>query len=142
MTAPEPMISRPGHRLPRNRVRLLLVEPNEFVRDSLAVLLERAGYAALTAANADEALTIGAPGNWDCLVTDLDLPDLGGLELYARLLFQGRARFPAVFLSVRSAPMLELSLRGAPWVRLLRKPCTFPFLLSAMEQCLAVPRDR
>lgn len=128
-------------RSPRNRVRVLLVEENEFVRDSLAVLLERAGYGALTVASWEQALECGGPGEWDCLVTDLDLPGLGGLELYARLSFQGRARFPAVFLSPCPPAWLEHGLRGAGWVRLLRKPCTFPSLLAALEQCLAARRE-
>lgn len=141
MMAPEHAACMLRRRGPRGRVRLLLVEGDEYVRDSLAVLLERAGYAAHTAASADEALSIAARDEWDCLVTDLHPPDLGGLELYARLLFQGRSRFPVVFLSVSPPPLLELSLRGAPWARLLRKPCTFPALLAALEQCLAAPRD-
>jgi CheY-like chemotaxis protein len=141
MISPTPITPKMPRRSPRNRVRLLVADQNEVVRDSLAVLLERAGYGVHTAASAGEALEIGAQDEWDCLVTDLDLPDVGGLELYARLLFQGRSRFPAVFLSVQPPPLLEVSLRGAPWVRLMRKPCTFPSLLAALEQCLAARRD-
>lgn len=140
MIDPHQATIRPPRHSHRHRVRLLVVEQNEVVRDSLAVLLERAGYAVHTVANATEALEVGARDEWDCLVTDLDLPDLGGLELYARLLFQGRSRFPAVFLSIHPPLLLELSLRDAPWVRLLQKPCTFPSLLVALEQCLGAPR--
>jgi CheY-like chemotaxis protein len=137
---PDPAAVRPAGRAPRHRVRVLLAESDVIVRDSLAVLLERAGYAVQTAANADEALAAAAQAGWDCLVTDLHLPGMGGVELYARLLFQGRPRFPAVFLSPRPPLTLELGLRGAPWVRLLRKPCTFPSLLVALESCLRAPR--
>jgi CheY-like chemotaxis protein len=129
---------------PRRRqgVRLLLIEPNAFVRDSLAVLFERAGYTADTAEDAPAALEIAAGNEWDCVVTELDLPGVGGLELYARLLFQSRPRLPAVFLSIRPPAALRLGLGGAPWVALLQKPCTFPTLLAAVERSLAAPRAR
>lgn len=140
MQAPSPRVRAGVARMPRHRVRLLLAEPDAIVRDSLAVLLERAGYLVQTAANGDEVLAAASAAEWDGLITDLHLPDIGGVELYARLLFLGRPRFPAVFLSVRPPPTLELGLRGAPWVRLLRKPCTFPSLLAALESCLGAPR--
>lgn len=140
MQSPDQAVVRPGGRPPRPRVRLLLAEPDELVRDSLAVLLERAGYVVQTVTNADEALAAAAQVEWDCVIADLHLPGMGGVELYARLLFQGRSRFPAIFLSVRPPPALELGLRAAPWVRLLRKPCTFPSLLAALESCLGASR--
>ena len=124
----------------RDRVWLLVVDQDESMRSVLAQLLKRAGYAVQTAATAHEALAAGRQSDWDCLVTELDLPDVGGLELYARLLFQGRERLPAVFLALRPPAILELGLSAAYWVRLLRKPCAFPDLLAAVEQCLGAPR--
>jgi len=106
----------------------------------LAQLLQRAGYAVQTAATAHEALEAGRQSDWDGLVTELDLPDASGLELYVRLLFQGRKRLPAVFLAIRPPAILELSLSEAYWVRLLRKPCAFTDLLAALEQCLGASR--
>jgi CheY-like chemotaxis protein len=125
----------------RDRVWLLVVDQDELVRSVLARLLQRAGYAVQTAATAHEALEVGRQSDWDCLVTELDLPDASGLELYARLLFQGRERLPTVFLAIRPLATLEWSLKEAHWVRLLRKPCAFTDLLATLEQCLGAPRS-
>jgi DNA-binding response OmpR family regulator len=125
----------------RDRVRLMVVEPDELLRTVLAHLLRRAGYAVSVAATAEEVLLATRESGIDCLVTELDLPDASGLDLYARLLFQGRPRLPAVFMSVWPSTTLELGLRSAPWVRLLRKPCAFDHLLAALERCLGAPRN-
>lgn len=132
---------KPGRPASRDRVRLLVADQDECMRNILALLLHRAGYAVQTAASADEILQAGREAtDWDCLVTELELPGGGGLLLYARLLFQSRPRLPAIFLTSRPNPGLESSLREAPWVKLLRKPCGFTDLLAALEQCLGAPR--
>lgn len=131
---------KPGRTGRRDRVRLLVADQDEGMRNTLAFLLQRAGYAVQTAARADEVPPAGRGTAWDCLVTELELPGGGGLMLYARLLFQSRPRLPAIFLAGRPNPGLELGLREAPWVKLLRKPCGFTDLLAALEQCLGAPR--
>jgi FixJ family two-component response regulator len=129
-----------SRRVPRDRVRLLVVDQDEGMRSVLAQLLMRAGYAVQTAGTADEALRSNQELNWDCLITELELPGVGGLELYAHLLFKGRPQLPVVFLSAWPPATLELGLRQAGWVRLLRKPCAFTDLLAALERCLSAPR--
>lgn len=131
---------KPGREAPRDRVRLLLADQDECLRITLTPLLRRAGYAVHPVATAEEALQVASEARWDCLVANLDLPGIGGIELYSRLLFQGRARFPAVFLATWPATRLELGLRRADWIRLLRKPCAFTDLLAALEQSLGAPR--
>jgi CheY-like chemotaxis protein len=131
---------KPGQRMSRDRVQLLVVEPDDLVRTVLVQLLRRAGYAVLPAATTEDALEASRESGCDCLIAELELPGASGLDLYARLLLQGRPRLPVVFLSVAPPVSLELGLRNAPWVRLLRKPCAFHHLLAALEQCLAAPR--
>lgn len=140
MQTPAQAALKPHQPRSRSGVRLLLVDQDEAIRDILAQLLQRAGYTVETAASADEVLQSGRQ-DWDCLVLELELPGLGGLELYARLLLLlGQVKLPAVFLSGRPPDTLELGLREAHWVRLLRKPCGFNDLLAALEQCLGAPR--
>jgi CheY-like chemotaxis protein len=63
--------------------RILLVDDENSVRDSLYALLESAGYEVLAASNGPDGLTIfrqsARPD--DLLVTDYNMPEMSGLEL-------------------------------------------------------------
>ncbi|MGC4087671.1 MAG: response regulator [Polyangiaceae bacterium] len=69
---------------PLGILRVLVVEDDDDSREMLSELISSLGYAALSAANADEALAI-ARGEWDVALIDLGLPGRDGCEL-ARLL--------------------------------------------------------
>jgi two-component system, NtrC family, response regulator AtoC len=76
----------------RSKGTVLLVDDEAYVRDSLATLLERRGFAVRTAASADRALADGAAEGADAVVADLRMPGLSGLELLREL----QARAPAL----------------------------------------------
>lgn len=119
------------------RVHLLVVDDVPAMRESMGGLLRRAGYEVEVATSSGEALELTQLMRWDAVVLDVDLPDMTGMELYARILLeQQRAGLPAVFLSAWPQEMLRLSLREAHWVRLLPKPCAFTEILQALEDCL------
>ncbi len=63
--------------------RILLVDDDNSVRDSLYTLLESDGYEVLAASNGPEALTICRQSNRpiELLVTDYNMPQMSGLEL-------------------------------------------------------------
>ena len=88
--------------------RILLVDDENSIRDSLYALLESAGYEVLAASNGPDGLTIfrQAMPPIDLLVTDYNMPQMTGLELAraCSLLF-GRLR--VLFLS-GSRPDVEL----------------------------------
>jgi len=72
---------------------VLLVEDEQAVRDLVRIILERAGYSVVEAANADEAETLfEAMGPLDLLVTDVVMPGRSGFELFKRL----HARLPSL----------------------------------------------
>jgi two-component system, LuxR family, response regulator FixJ len=62
-----------------------VVDDEETVRASLAFLLDAAGYAVRTHASAESFLEIAAGLGNGCLVTDLRMPDIDGVELLKRL---------------------------------------------------------
>lgn len=63
--------------------RILLVDDDESLRDSLYALLENAGYEVLAAGSGPEGLTIfrQSARPVDLLVTDYNMPQMSGLEL-------------------------------------------------------------
>jgi CheY-like chemotaxis protein len=72
---------------------VLLVEDEQAVRELVRIVLERAGYTVMEAANADEAETLfAAMGTIDLLLTDVVMPGRSGFELFNRL----HARLPTL----------------------------------------------
>ena len=72
---------------------ILVVEDNEIVRDLLRSLLEHAGYAVAVARDGKEALAvIAASGEPAAVISDVQMPNMGGLELADQL----EQRYPAV----------------------------------------------
>jgi two-component system sensor histidine kinase ChiS len=65
------------------RSRILLVDDENFIRDSLYTILERGGYEVLAASNGPDGLTIFRQSRppIDLLVTDYNMPRMSGLEL-------------------------------------------------------------
>jgi chemotaxis protein histidine kinase CheA/CheY-like chemotaxis protein len=93
------------------RVRVLLVEDSPVTRELERRLLEGAGFEVRAAADAEEALASLAAGDVDCVVTDIEMPGVDGLELTARLRALERyAHLPVVVVSNRDRP--EDRLRG------------------------------
>ncbi len=108
------MIDTPGA-APGARPRILVVDDEESLRHMLRLILERAGYAVVTAAQGREALAIleGDPEIWVALC-DLRMPELDGLGF----LEQARQRFPGLLVIMMSAygstdTAIEAVKRGA-----------------------------
>jgi DNA-binding NtrC family response regulator len=62
-------------------VRVLLADDERAIAITLADDLRRAGYDVETAADGNEARSLYETGNYDAVVTDLNMPGMGGLEL-------------------------------------------------------------
>ncbi len=94
--APAPPPAGPSHPRPG---RVLLVDDDDVVRETLAVQLEDAGFAVLKAASGEQALALlQENGPADALVTDLSMPGLDGLALI-RLAQERHPHMPAVLLT-------------------------------------------
>jgi DNA-binding NtrC family response regulator len=66
-------------------LRLLIVDDEAIVRDSLEAWFKQEGHAVETAENARQALQLCARGRFDMALVDIRMPGLDGLELQARL---------------------------------------------------------
>jgi len=79
--------------------RLLVVDDDPGIRDSLSGELRAAGYDVSTAADGAQAERMAAQGIFDLILTDLAMPVADGFHLIARI--RARSRTPIVVLSVR-----------------------------------------
>jgi two-component system, OmpR family, response regulator PhoP len=81
-------------------VRVLLVEDETLLRESLSLQLRQAGFNVDTAADGVEGLFAGLEYPIDVAIIDLGIPKVSGLELVKKLRAQGR-RFPILILTAR-----------------------------------------
>jgi DNA-binding NtrC family response regulator len=80
-------------------MRILVVDDEEIVRDSLRSWFEMEGYFVGVASGGKEALTRLAEGHWDLFVLDVKMPGMDGLELQRRI----REAFPLAVIIIMTA---------------------------------------
>jgi FixJ family two-component response regulator len=121
--------------------RVYVVDDDEQVRSALLRLLESAGHAAQGFASAAQCLQALPGGEVACLVLDLALPGLDGLQLQQQLL-QRAPDLPVVFLTGRGdiAASVQAMKRGA--TDFLTKPVDDEVLLAAVDAALAEAQRR
>jgi len=83
-------------------MRILLVEDEAPLRETLAARLKREGYAVDTASDGEEAMFLGKEVPFDVAIIDLGLPKMSGLELIQKLRGLGQ-KYPILILTARSS---------------------------------------
>ena len=82
-------------------MRILLVEDEAPLRETLGARLKREGYAVDMAADGDEGLYMGREVPFDVAVIDLGLPKMSGMDLVRALRAEGK-KFPILILTART----------------------------------------
>ena len=93
-------------------VHVLVVEDHSALRDALRMMLEDDGYHVSTAANGREALVAITLRRPDLIITDIEMPVMGGLELCESLSASGE-RAPIVLMSGNPSTLAPAALNGA-----------------------------
>ena len=110
-----------------------VVDDDEAMRDSLRWLLESAGYRVASFASAERFLAALRPNDAACLVLDVRMPGLTGLELQQELNRRGAA-LPIVFITGHGdVPMAVDALKSGAF-HFLEKPFQGERLLELIEQ--------
>src|SRR6266700_7074289 len=112
-----------------------IVDYNVSVRRSTRRLLRSSGFRAEAFASAEEFLDSEWSGETGCLILDLRMPGMNGLELQRRLAQNGDP-VPVIFMSAHASEEDERSALRAGAVRFLRKPISKEALLSAIRDAL------
>ncbi|WP_337186273.1 response regulator [Phenylobacterium sp.] len=109
-----------------------IVDDDEAVRDSLAILLRTHGYRVATHASSRTFAQTAADLELGCIVTDVQMPDMDGLEMLQALLDAG-VTWPAVVITGRGAPHIaEAAARlGAIFVE---KPFSLEQIVAALSR--------
>jgi chemotaxis protein histidine kinase CheA/DNA-binding NarL/FixJ family response regulator len=126
------------------RQRVLVVDDAISVRKALGQLLQDAGYEVLTARDGFEALQTLERETVQAVLTDLEMPQLNGLELTQQLRRReqaaGAAPLPVVMITSRSTDKHRQAAQQAGVTQYLTKPYTDAALLQHLRGLLQ-PRD-
>jgi FixJ family two-component response regulator len=98
-----------------------IVDDDESVREAMEELVSLLGYGALTFASAEEFLESGTVTRTSCLILDMQMPGLSGLELQSRLISQGH-KTPTIFITALPCERIRDCALAAGAIGLLRKP--------------------
>ena len=101
----------------------------------MADLVDALGYASLTFASAEQFLASGKVGKISCLITDLQMPGLNGLELQGHMLKAGH-RVPIIFLTAFPSDKVRARALAAGAVAFLSKPFDEASLTRSLDLAL------
>lgn len=116
-----------------------VVDDDEAVRDSLALLLETAGFSVRTYASAPALLKALANQATGCVLTDVRMPELDGLALQRRLTELG-IRLPVIVMTGHGDVPIAVEALKAGATDFLEKPFDDAQLLAAVSGALVVSR--
>ena len=123
---------------------ILVVDDEESLRTILSRFLSGLGHSVLTATNGADALTVLEEDGVDLLITDINLPEVDGIELLEALTARGK-KVPVIAMSGggtfdKSLLLGSSSLLGA--VDTLEKPFELDALRASVDRALAAPSSR
>src|SRR5688572_20317625 len=128
--------SRPGMTTGRTDERLVsIVDDDASVRHSMRRLIRSLGHRAEAFASAEEFLASDLAESTACLLLDVRMPGMDGLELQRRLAEDGR-RIPIAFLTALASDEEMRRAREAGAIEILRKPVGRDDLLRVLHAAL------
>jgi FixJ family two-component response regulator len=111
-----------------------IVEDDESLRAALVALIRSVGHEARGFASAEEYLAI-QDGNCACVITDLHMPGISGIEMMLKLGEMGYS-VPAIMITARAEPSTEARAVAAGALCILRKPFEAEALLECVRRAL------
>lgn len=112
-----------------------VVDDDASAREGVARLIRSAGFVTKTFATGEEFLAVPRPNMPTCLVLDVNLPGLNGLDLQGRLA-ESRPRVPIVFLTGHGDIPMTVRAVKAGAANFLTKPVDDEALLDAIRHCV------
>jgi FixJ family two-component response regulator len=115
-----------------------IVDDDEAVREATKGLVRSLGYAASTFASAGEFLASDRLQDTSCLITDLNMPGMSGVELQDRLIADG-CRVPIIFITAFPDERVRARAMNAGAVCFMSKPYSQDRLIGCLENALRGP---
>lgn len=112
-----------------------IVDDDDAIRDSLRLLMRSVGLASRCFASALEFIEAYEPAAHSCLVADIRMPGLSGLELQAEL-NERQARIPLIFITGHGDVPMAVKAMRAGAVDFVQKPFRDQDLLDCIHKAL------
>jgi len=112
-----------------------VIDDDEPFRTALVESLASLGYRAGGFASAEEFLAADARSSYDCVITDIHMPGMSGLDL-KQLLTARHSKVPVIVITAHSEQGLEAKAAAIGAVCLLRKPFESKALIRCLEKAL------
>jgi FixJ family two-component response regulator len=112
-----------------------IVDDDHSMRGALQGLLKAVGLPSQAFASAEEFLESGQQHKTACLITDIRMPGISGLELQARLNAE-HCRIPTIFITAHGDAQMRMRALRAGAVEFLAKPFDDEALLETIRAAL------
>ncbi|MEI1252376.1 response regulator transcription factor [Rhizobium aouanii] len=123
--------------MPTKRPLIAIVDDDESMRDAIKGLMRSMGFDAESFSSADDFLTSSHIRRTACLVTDINMPGMSGLDLHRRLVALGKS-IPTILITAFPEKNMGASALGADVVGCLTKPFNGQILLDCIRSALAL----
>jgi FixJ family two-component response regulator len=114
---------------------IAIVDDDELIRNALDGLLKAAGFPALAFASAEDFLNSGQQEHAACVIADIRMPGMSGLDLQSKL-NEGHYRIPIIFITAQGDEKMRLQALRAGAVEFLTKPFDDEVLLDSVRAAL------
>ncbi|HSY99131.1 MAG TPA: response regulator [Terriglobales bacterium] len=119
----------------RNTKLIAIVDDDDLMRGALQGLLKTIGFSARTFASAEEFLDSGDQHQTGCLIADIRMPGISGLDLQAKLNAE-HCRIPTIFITAHGDEKMRMQALRAGAVEFLTKPFDDEALLGIVRAAL------
>ena len=123
----------------RNAPIILIIDDDESMRCAIKSLVTSLGLDAYTFASAEAFLQSPHLDDTSCLITDLQMPGLSGVELQKSLLAQGR-RIPIIFMTAFPEERMRARAIEAGALGFLSKPFDSQTLINLIDKAVETGR--
>ena len=116
---------------------IAVIDSDESILDSLCDLIESAGLVARRFGSAEEFLEYDLHREVGCLIAEIEMPGISGLELQARLK-EEQCNIPIIFITSNGSGRTRIHAMREGAVEFLRKPLDLQLLLETVRAALDV----
>jgi FixJ family two-component response regulator len=116
---------------------IAIIDDDEAMQDSLRDLLEAAGLVARCFGSAEEFLESDLHSKAACLILDIRMPNMSGLELQARLK-EEESNVPIIFITAHGDARMRIQAMRRGAVEFLAKPFDHQLLLKRVRSALSM----
>jgi DNA-binding response OmpR family regulator len=124
----------------KQKIRILIVDDEDVIRDFLKEMFVTSGYEADGAATGQEGIALFEARHYDLVFFDLGLPEMSGWDV-AKAIRSKNARVPIVLLSGWGIQLDDARIKESGVDLVLSKPCQMEDLLKAVDDALKGTRS-